>query len=200
MADKELQTILNSGGINSIYIGGATSPKKVQIKEDMTAANSSFDDTDLGITATSVQAAGAIFGKVGMSVMAGISIAPQTIGTSPTKINTYDSLTIEVGVGTEASFIDDKATATLAGLFKIRFEAFVSYASNVDISWQIYKNGSPFGAPLILSGQGTTVFHICRMANTILAADDYLELYATASASTDLTIIQSAGIMEKTIF
>jgi len=200
MADKELQTILNSGEINSIYIGAATSPKKVQIKEDMTAANSSFDDTDLGITAVSVQAALAILGEVGMSVMTGTSIAPQTIGTSPTKLNTFDALALEVGVGTEASFVDDKVTITLSGLFKMRFEAFVSYASHIDIEWQIYKNGSPFGVPLTLSGQGTTVFHLCRMANAEFAADDYLELYATASASTDLTIVQSAGSMEKTIF
>jgi len=200
MADKELQTILNSGGINSIYIGGATSPKKAQIKEDMTAANSSFVDTGLGITAANVQAALAILGEVGMSVMGGINIAPQTIGTSPTKVNTYDSLIIEVGVGTEASHVEDKATATLTGIFKIRLEAFVSYASNIDISWQIYKNGSPFGASLTLSGQGTTVFHICRMATAELAADDYLELYATASAATDLTIVQSVGTIEKTIF
>jgi len=200
MADKELQTILNSGEINSIYIGAATSPKKVQIKENMTASNSSFDDTGLGITAASVQAALAILGEVGMSVMTGTSIAPQTIGTSPTKLNTFDALALEVGVGTEASFVDDKVTITLSGLFKMRFEAFVSYASHIDIEWQIYKNGSPFSAPLILSGQGATVFHLCRMSNAIFAEDDYLELYATASASTDLTIVQSAGIMEKTIF
>ena len=200
VVDKELQTILNSGGINSIYLGGATSIHKVQKKSDMTGANVSFDDIDLGITATSVQAALAILAEVGMSVMSGTNIAPQTIGTSPTKLNTFDALALEVGVGTEASFVDDKVTITLEGIFKMRFEAFISYASNVDIEWQIYKNGSPFGTPLTLSGQGATVFHFCRMTNATFAKDDYLELYATASASTDLTIVQSAGIMEKTIF
>jgi len=200
MADKELQTILNSGDINSIYLGGATSPKKVQIKEDMTAANSSFDDTGLGITATSVQAALAILGEIGITVMTGVSLTPQTIGTSPTKVNTFDTLAIQKGVGTEGSTADDKATATLNGVFKIRFEAFVTYAGNVDIEWQIYKNGSPFGASITLAGQGATPFPILRLANAEFSADDYVELYATASTSTDITIIQSHGSMEKTIF
>jgi len=200
VADKELQTILNSGGINSIYLGGATSTHKVQKKSDMTGANVSFDDTDLGITATSVQAALAILGEVGLMVMSGTNIAPQTIGTSATKVNTFDTLAIEEGVGATGNVADDKATVTLDGIFKIRFEAFVTYSNSVDIEWQIYKNGSPFGASVTLSGQGSTPIHILRLANTSFLKDDYVEMYATASASTDVTIIQSSGSMEKTIF
>ena len=200
MADKELQTILNSGGVNTIYLGGTANIDKVQKKSDMTGANVSFDDTDLGITATSVQAALAILGEVGFMVMTGNSLAPQTIGTSATKVNTFDTLMIEEGVGVVGSVAEDKATVTLDGVFKIRFEAFISYSVSVDIEWQIYKNGSPFGTPITLSGQGSTPFPILRLASAPLVIGDYVELYATASASTDITIAQSSGAMEKTIF
>ena len=200
MADKELQTILNSGDLNSIYLGGATSPKKVQVKEDMIGDNITVDDTGLGISAANVQAAFAILAEVGLMVMTGVNLTPQTIGTSPTKLNTFDTLAIEEGVGVIGNTVDDRATVTLDGIFKIRFEAFVSYASNVDIEWQIYKNGSPFGTPMTLSGQGATIFPILRLANSPFVVDDYIELYATASASTDITIVQSSGSMEKTIF
>ena len=200
MADKELQTILNSGGVNSIYLGGATSTDKVQKKEDMTGANISFDDTGLGITAASIQAAVAILGEVGFMVMTGTSMTPQTIGTSATKVNTFDTLMIEEGVGATGSVADDKATITLDGVFKIRFEAFVTYSNSVDIAWQIYKNGSPFGTAITLSGQGSTPIHLLRIAATSFLKDDYVEMYATASSSTDITIAQSSGAMEKTIF
>ena len=200
MADKELQTILNSGDLNSIYLGGATSPNKVQIKEDMIGENVYVDDTGLGVTAANVQAAFAIFAEVGLMVMNGVSLDPQTIGTSPTKVNTFDTLSIEEGVGIEGSVADDKATVTIAGVFKVRFEAFVTYAGNIDISWEIYKNGSPFGTPITLAGQGSTPFPILRLANAAFEVDDYVELYATASASTDITVVQSNGSMEKTIF
>lgn len=39
MADEELQTILNSGSINTIFIGGNTSGKKATIKEELDAVD-----------------------------------------------------------------------------------------------------------------------------------------------------------------
>ena len=45
MADKELSTALNSGGINTIFLGGTASTDKVIKKSDMVAAGISFDDT-----------------------------------------------------------------------------------------------------------------------------------------------------------
>jgi len=199
MDDRQLQTILNSGGVNTIYLGGTSSTHKVQKKSDMTGDNVSIDDTGLGISAANAQAALAILGEVGFMVMTGNN-TPQTIGTSATKVNTFDTIMIQEGVGVEGSVADDKATATLDGVFKIRFEGFVSYSVSVDIEWQIYKNGSPFGTAITVSGQGSTPFPLLRLASANLEADDYVELYATASSSTDVTVHQSSGAMEKTIF
>ena len=202
MADenKELQTILNSGGINSIYLGGTVSTDKAQKKSDMTGANVSFDDTGLGITAATAQEGIAALGEIGMMVMSGTNLTPQTIGTSATKVVLYDTKIVEEGVGVTGDVATSKAIITLNRVYKIRFAAFVSYASNVDITWTIYKKGVATGNTITLSGQGTTVFQIILLTSAPLLADDYLELYATASASTDITLTSTNGTVETTIF
>lgn len=136
----------------------------------------------------------------GMSVMSGSNLTPQTIGITATKVISFDTLSIEVGVGTTGDIPNNKAIADSNGVFKLRYESFISYASNVDITWQIWKNGTPFGASIELTGDGARIFPILLISSTSLLANDELELYATASASTDITIAQSNGTLEKTHF
>lgn len=136
----------------------------------------------------------------GITVRAGANLTPQTIGVTATKVINFDTTLIEAGVGTIWDAVNLRMTATLDGIFKLRYESFITYASNVDITWQIYKNGVPFGNSITLSGQGTTVFPLVLLSSASLLTDDYLELYATASASTTLTISQANGTLEKTHF
>lgn len=136
----------------------------------------------------------------GLVVLSGNSLTPQSIATSATKVILFDTKEVEAGVGAVGDVVTNKATATLSGVFKLRFEAFVSYASNVDITWQMYKNGVAFGNTITLSGQGTKVFPITLLTSANLTTNDYLELYATASATTDLTVSQANGTLEKTHF
>ena len=132
--------------------------------------------------------------------MSGTNLTAQTIGTTAIKVVLYDTKVVEAGVGVTGSVVDSKATVTLPGIFKIRFEAFVSYASNIDITWMLYKNGVATGNQITLSGQGATVFQIILLTSASLVANDYLELYATASASSDITMASTNGTIEKTIF
>jgi len=136
----------------------------------------------------------------GMTALIGSNLTPQTIPITAVKVTSFDTIGVDVGVGTGGSIVDQRAIAELDGVFKFRYEAFVSYASNVDIEWHIYKNGVSFGAPITISGQGATYFPILRLGNPTLLADDYVELYATASAETDITILQASGTLEKTHF
>lgn len=138
--------------------------------------------------------------ETGITVRAGSNLTPQTIAVTPTKIVNFDTTLIEAGVGTIWDTINLRMTATLDGIFKLRYESFITYASNVDITWQIYKNGVPFGNSITLSGQGATVFPLVLLSSASLLAGDYLELYGTASASTTLTISQANGTLEKTHF
>lgn len=184
MADQQLQTILNSGGISSMYIGGTTSADKVQKKSDV----------DL------VAARVATLENTGMTVLSGSSLTPQTIGTSATAVASFDTLSIEAGTCTTGSVAGQSMTADCDGVFKLRYEAFVSYSNSVDITWQIYKNGIPFGSSITLSGQGAKVFPIVLLSSANLLAADVLKLYATATASTAITITQANGTLEKTAF
>lgn len=197
---RELQNVLNSGEITNISLGGVTADDAVPKKSDLTAPNIDFDDTGLGITATNVDQALSVLAEVGLLVMSGNALAPQSIGTSPTKVTLFGTKNVQAGVGVTGDVALQRATATLDGVFKIRFEAFVQYASNVDITWQIYKNGVAFGNSITLSGQGSKNMPITILTSTTLVATDYIELYATASATTDLTIAQTNGALEKTIF
>lgn len=145
-------------------------------------------------------AAIATLNESGLVVMSGTNLTAQSIATSATKVNLFDTKNVEIGLGVSGDVATHKATATLDGIYKVRFEAFVQYASNVDITWQMYKNGVAFGNSITLSGQGANVFPIVLITSTSFTANDYLELYATASATTDLTISQANGTLEKTYF
>lgn len=182
MADRDLQAILNSGQITNMSIGGVTTEEKVMTFGDLTNAQ---------IVSRA---------KLGLMVMSGNSLTPQTIAVTPTKVTLFDTKDVEAGVGAAGDVALNRATATLTGVFKLRFEAFISYASNVDMTFQMYKNGVAFGNSITLSGQGSKVFPITLITSANLAANDYLELYATASSSTNITISQANGTLEKTIF
>lgn len=138
--------------------------------------------------------------NAGMTVRTGSNISPQTIATTATKVVSFDTTAVEAGVGTLWDTVNLRMKATTDGIFKLRYESFVSYTSNVDITWQIYKNGATFGNSITLSGQGATVFPLVLLSSAPLLADDYLELYATATASTALTVVQANGTLEKTHF
>lgn len=200
MADKQIATILSGGTITSMFIGGITADKKVVVFSDLVAPNMAFDDTGLGITATTVDEALTALSEVGLVVMNGNSLTPQSIATSPTKVVLFDTKVVEAGVGVTGDVALQRASTTITGIMKLRFEAFVSYASNIDITWQLYKNGVAYGDTVTLAGQGAKVFPLTLITSDNLTAGDYLELFATASATATLTVVQANGTLEKTIF
>ncbi len=157
-------------------------------------------DTALAPTDTNAELAFNKLSKVGLVVMSGNDLTPQTIELTDTKVVLYDTLLVQEGVGITADLANNKSTVTLDGVFKIRFEAFVSYASNVDITWKIYKNGTPTTNSITLTGQGATIFQIVLITSSTFSVDDYLELFAVASAQTDITLSLTNGTIEKTIF
>lgn len=136
----------------------------------------------------------------GMTVMSGNNRPIQSIGLTATKVDLFDTIEIDVGVGTSGDATLDKATADSDGVYKLRFEAFVKYASNVAITWQMYKNGVAFGNSITLFGNNADPFPIVLISSSNFLAGDYLELYATASATTDLTVTHANGTIEKTHF
>ena len=192
MVSTEARVTVNEGNIsgNTAAIGTNTS--------DIAALDVRVTANEGDITTQDARIAD--LENTGLVVLNGNALAPQTIGTGATKVVLFSSKEVEAGVGAIGDVALDRAIATLDGIFKLRFEAFMSYASNVDITWRIYKNGSPFGNSITLAGQGAKVFPVTLITSTTLLADDYLELYASASASTNITISQVNGTLEKTHF
>lgn len=196
MADSQLQTILNSGDISSVYLGGTTVADKLLKSSEVDAKIAALED---GKVQENIEAI-AVINNSGMSVLGGNALTPQTIAVTPTPVVSFDTLSIEVGVGTTGSVLNQSMTADVNGVYKLRYESFLSYASNIDITWQIYKNGVPFGNAITLAGQGSKVFPIVLISAAYLLAGDELKLYGTASASTDITVAQANGTLEKTYF
>jgi hypothetical protein len=163
-------------------------------------ATNTIDISNNTSTLTNIDARIENLENVGLTVLSGSNLPVQSIGTSPVKVSAFDSILIDTGVGTSGSVLNQRATAELDGVFKIRYESFISYASNVTITWQIYKNGLPFGSSLSLAGRGAEVFPLVLISSTELLAGDFIELYATSSATTDLTTKHANGTLEKTYF
>lgn len=189
MAGVELSDVLASGDITAINKGGVLADDAILDKGELEVITDALSLRIDDLEAT------------GLVVMSGSALTPQSIPTSATKVVLFDTKDVEAGVGVAGDVALNRATATLAGVFKIRFESFVSYAGNVDITWALYKNGIPIpNTSITLAGQGASVFPITLITSTSLAANDYLELFATASATTDLTVAHANGTLEKTHF
>ena len=170
-----------------------------EISDNFDTAFSNIDDAIDQIDINT--AAIAILNNTGLSVMSGNNIAAQPLVSGvATKIVSFDTAVIDVGVGTTPDVANQRMTADVDGVYKLRYESFVSYASNVTITWQVYKNGVAFGNSITLSGQGSGVFPIILISSAELLTGDYLELHGTASANTDLTVSQANGTLEKTHF
>lgn len=159
-------------------------------------ANIVSNDTDIADHETRIS----VLENTGMTVMSGNNRPIQSIGITATKVDLFDTIEIDAGVGTSGDVTLDRATAVLDGIYKLRFEAFVKYASNVSITWQMYKNGVAFGNSITLFGHAADPFPIVLISSSNFLAGDYLELYATASATTDLTVTHANGTIEKTHF
>ena len=193
---------INASEVKILYESNADTNAFTDAEKALVASNAvevaKIDPLDVRVTANEV--AIVHLNDTGMTVRTGSNIAPQTIAITATRVISFDTTTVEAGTGTLWDIANGRMKATSDGIFKLRYESFVSYASNVNITWQIYKNGAPFGNSITLSGQGATVFPLVLLSSTPLLADDYLELHGTASASTPLTVVQANGTLEKTHF
>lgn len=191
---SDVATEVNSNGSNIISIQSTLS--SIDGRLTTAEANIVSNDADIADHETRIS----VLENTGMTVMSGNNRPIQSIGTTATKVDLFNTIEIDAGVGTSGDVTLDRATAGLDGIYKLRFEAFVKYASNVSITWQMYKNGVAFGNSITLFGHAADPFPIVLISSSNFLAGDYLELYATASATTDLTVTHANGTIEKTQF
>ena len=207
MADRELQNILASGEITSMYIGGVTADKKVQVEADMEAANVGFDNATTSLSATTAQTAIVELANVGLAHMALVTpyTGGQTVGTSAAKISLFD--TIQKNINGAVTPVVDTSEATPAhtftidknGLYSVYGTVVAEFSSSAAVSLILYKNGSPISPNVELQGRGAgkpVIFSYVDLVD--LVATDVLEVYAVSdTASTSVLITASSMIVER---
>lgn len=203
MADQQLQTILNSGGITTIFLGGVTTADKVLKKSEVDA----FDNSATSLAATTQQAALVELANVGLAHM--ILSTPYTggqiIGLTPIKISLFDTIDHDINgavtplVDTSEAVPAHKFTIDKGGLFAVYGTVTAEFSSSAVLLLTLYKNGTPITPPVELQGRGAgkpVMFAYTGLVD--LVATDYLEVYAVAdTASTSVLITSSSMIVER---
>lgn len=167
MADKELATVLNSGDLSSIYLGGTTSAHKVAVAADVTPSI-------LSIGATS-------------------PLSSQSVSTTPEKLTWFTSETALLGSSFSYSIPNQRITILESGTYKVGGTVRLSDGSNNEAhTITTYLNGiaTPFEASI--EGDGTLVFIAAAQYSTA----DYIELYISSTSST-ITVQFSNLVVEK---
>lgn len=207
MADRELQNILSSGEITSMYIGGVASTDKVQVESDMEASNIGFDNSSTSLSATTAQAALVELANVGLAHMALDTpyTVGQTLGLTPIKISLFDTIHHDINgavtpvLDTSEAVPAHSFTADKNGLYSIYGTVVAEFSSSAAVSLQLYKNSVAFGRPVELQGRGAgkpVEFTYNDLVD--LVATDVLEIYGFAdTASTSTLITASSVILER---
>lgn len=200
MPDLQLQTILNSGGISSIYLGGTATGDKVLKKSEVDA----FDNSATSLMATTQQAALVELANVGLAhlILATPYTAGQTIGLTPSKISLFDTIHHDINgavtplVDTSESIPAHKFTIDKSGLYSIYGIVSAEFASSDAVSMQLYKNAAPLGVPISIQGRGTGKPVAFAYSNLIdIVATDYLEVYAYSDAAATSIVIKSSSMI-----
>lgn len=204
--DRELSTVLNSGEITNINIGGITAGDKVQVKDDMTGANISFDNTLTSLTATTTQAALAELANVGLAHMH--LITPYTVGqtltTTYAKISAFDTITHNIN-GAVTPLVDTSEavpahlfTINKGGLFNVIGTLTAEFASADTVSLVLYKNGVAVGPPVQVQGRGAGK-PVAFAYNDLLtlSTTDYLEIYGKSDGTTNFIVTATSMTVER---
>ena len=205
--DRDLQNILSSGNITAMQIGGITADEKVLTQIEHTAAITSFDKTLTSLVAITVQAALEELANIGYGhmILATPYTGGQTVGTTPIKISTFDTIHHDVN-GAVTPIVDiseavpaHKFTADKTGTYRIYGTIEAEFASSDAVSLILYKNGVEFGRRVTVQGRGAgkpVLFSYIDLAS--LTATDYLEIYALSdAASTSVLITGSSMVVER---
>lgn len=172
MADRELQTVLNSGEITSMYIGGVSSSKKVVINEDIA----------LSMVAVGTQT----------------PLAAQTLASGVAEKYTYfTGHTVNQGADIAYSVPDQRINIITSGTYKIMGTQIIEGGLGKEFDFCLRINGVE--APLcgFVEGRGAgKKNNAVNVGVLTLSAGDYLEIWITAN-DTSVTCAASSVAVEK---
>jgi len=172
LEDKELQTILNSGEVTSIYLGGTAGGNKVVTQEE-----------------------------VELSILAVGTVVPLTeqtlVGGVAEKLVWLETETIKIGTDLSYSTTNDEINIITSGVYKIAGTHLLEAPNGNELDFCLRINGvvKPLCATATGRGTGKTA-SISTQGAMILSAADVLTIWVE-STGTSLTIQGSSVIIEK---
>lgn len=202
LSDKQMQTILSSGEITEIKLGGTATTDVVQTKAEMTATNISQDNSGNELSSTDVAGTLGELANVGLGhMMTSIQKAGQAITTTPTKIDIFDMIHHDINGAVTPSPALDRFTIDKSGLFRVYGTVTAEFSSSNVATMQMYKNGVAEGFAINLQGRGAgkpVIFSYTDLGDFI--ANDYLEIYVSVDGTDSIVIDTASMIVERTIF
>jgi hypothetical protein len=210
MADIDLQTVLNSGNISGVNLGGTASTDAVQDKGESDIAYLPFENSETSLIAETIQAALEELANIGYAhmVLATPYTGGQTQTATPIKISAFDTIHHEANgavtplVDTSESVHTHKFTIEKAGVYNVYGTITAEFSSSNDMTIELYKNGNPTGAKANLQGRGTgKAVQFTYIGDFEYDEADFLELYAFAdSGSISLLITSSTMTIQRKVF
>jgi len=170
--DRQLQTILNSGEIIGIKIGGTASGDSVATLDDV---------------ALSILSAGTTSELSEQTLVAGV----------PEVLNWFEDVVIELGSDIAYTAIDDEINIVTTGIYKLGGAFLLDAPNGDDVDICLYINGSPTPncGHTIGRGAGKHVSIVYYTVVALSAADD-LTLWVE-SDGTSVTIQSCNLVIEK---
>lgn len=173
MADRELQTILNSGEITQAYFGGVTSSKKVVIQEDI----------QLSLVA----------------LAASTSLTSQAIvANTPEKYTWYDTAVVDQGSHVGYTLADQEINIISSGTYKVMGTQQFEFQNGSIVEFTMYVNGvaSSFKNSGIGKGSGNSV-GVTFIGAATFNAGDTITIYVEGNSTGNITCMGSNVLVEK---
>lgn len=172
MADKELQTILNSGGINTIFLGGTASANKVVTEADISSSIFAIGTSTAKATQTVVE-------------------------DTPEKLVWMTQVYVGLGDDMEENISTNEITILNSGTFKLGGTINTHSPINDVVSITLYVNGNPtpLKSEVIGRGDNTTSTFVYFGAVGLNSAD-VITLWVE-STGTEVTVDAASVVLEK---
>jgi len=205
MADRELATILNSGEIDSVYVGGATSNDKLLTKTELDAGyTNNATHTTLADRVTVNEADIVVLQNNlndALSVITTSALPTQTLVAGvPEKLEWMTTAVVDSGTAISHTIATDDILINEAGVYKVYGVVTINMPINDIVSIELYVDNLPTGFHTAGIGRGddaTVSFNYSFM--TSFAINDDINLYVT-SDGVEITLHTASVTVEKTAY
>lgn len=145
----------------------------------------------------------AIINNIGVTQVAAFTpIATFNVTTTPTKLDFFNSIPLEVGSTSVGDIPTQSVTIIQPGVYKVAGNLILEFPSPDELSIRLYKNGAPVTPSFSQQGLGAgKPINMGYTAVLSLVASDVLTLYVVSTTGTFSCIVEASSVLiEKTIY